>query len=236
MNAGAAMDLADIENGTREVARSQVELREAGKYLYCWRKNTGAYHDLYLALTRVIPVCGQKDKMLAHLKHCIMISPEKLKEIIIEVRSEKENQPPTPLSTPNMAFHQNLPFLGTHQDLASPHHPPTRPLKRKRTSQSNFSLEAPIMWDESTHTEFASDMCKLFVACGFAWNSADNPEMRIFLEKWIPGVRVPGRRVLAGVVLDGEVELVEKTRLKGRWLRTNVTDGRMLQRHRSLHR
>lgn len=64
-------------------------------------------------------------------------------------------------------------------------------------------------WDEAGYIEFSEDLCRLFVACGIAWNAADNTEMWIFLEKWIPGVWVPRRCSLAGRFLDREVEKVE---------------------------
>jgi hypothetical protein len=70
-------------------------------------------------------------------------------------------------------------------------------------------------------------MCKLFVSCGFAWNAASNPEMGLFVSKWILGATVPDRRSLLGRVLDGEVAKVEaqtKERIAGK-MATGQCDG-----------
>ncbi|KAF8148918.1 hypothetical protein B0H34DRAFT_828266 [Crassisporium funariophilum] len=56
------------------------------------------------------------------------------------------------------------------------------------------------------------EVCKLFVACGIAWNTANNPEMQKFTKKWChSNVKMSDRRVLSGRVLDGEVKKIEKT-------------------------
>lgn len=76
--------------------------------------------------------------------------------------------------------------------------------------------------------EFESDLCKLFVACGVSWNSANNPQTHEFAEKWLPDdVSVPDRRILSGRVLDKEVAKVEdriKMAVKGKFA-TGQGDG-----------
>ena len=64
-------------------------------------------------------------------------------------------------------------------------------------------------WPSSHQDEFNEDLCKLFISCGFAWNAASNPEMGLFMSKWIVGVKVPDRRVLSGRILDGKVVKVD---------------------------
>lgn len=156
--------------------------------------------------------------MVAHLKRCEYVPTETLTRIARELQEQKENQPPATPHTSNLSlnwtpFNPTQSFSSPQSSIAGPStfvHA-SRPLKRKRTVESDFD----DAWTERKHAEFSEDMCRLFIACGIAWNSADNPEMRLFLEKWIPGVRVPGRRVLAGRLLDGEVEKIEaKTRDK----------------------
>jgi hypothetical protein len=48
-----------------------------------------------------------------------------------------------------------------------------------------------------------------FVSCGFVWNSANNPQMGLFVEWWIPGAKVPDHKGLSGQILYREVVKVE---------------------------
>jgi hypothetical protein len=75
--------------------------------------------------------------------------------------------------------------------------------------------------------EFGEDFCKLLIAIRAPWNSANNPQMHLFVQKWIPGSVVPDRRTLSGPILDREAMKVEdrlKEKLRGR-LATFTTDG-----------
>jgi hypothetical protein len=75
--------------------------------------------------------------------------------------------------------------------------------------------------------DFSHDLCKLLVSCGISWNAVSNPEMRLFMGKWIPGVAVQDRRILSGQILDGEVKKVEARvieKVKGK-LATGQCDG-----------
>jgi len=54
-----------------------------------------------------------------------------------------------------------------------------------------------------------------------------NPQVQLFVEKWIPGAIVPDRRTLLGPILDREAGKVKdklKLKLKG-WKATFQTDG-----------
>jgi hypothetical protein len=66
-------------------------------------------------------------------------------------------------------------------------------------------------------------MLRLFVSCRFAWNSANNPQMGLFIEKWIPGAKVPDHKVLSGRILDREVVKV-KARTR-EWVQGKVAIG-----------
>jgi hypothetical protein len=93
-----------------------------------------------------------------------------------------------------------------------------RPLtKRPRTSSLNPLLQQ----------EFGEDFCKLLIATRSSWNTAQNPQMRLFVDKWIPGAIVPDRRTLSGPILDREAGKVEeKLKLKLKeWKATFQTDG-----------
>ena len=59
------------------------------------------------------------------------------------------------------------------------------------------------------------------------WNAANNLQMHLFVEKWVPGAIVPDQQTLSGPILDQEAAKVEdrlKLKLKGR-LATYTTDG-----------
>ena len=60
-------------------------------------------------------------------------------------------------------------------------------------------------WDDNRQKLFAADLLDLFVACNFSFNAAENPQLHIFLNKWLPGAAVPDRRKLSGACLDDAV-------------------------------
>ncbi|KAJ7126578.1 ribonuclease H-like domain-containing protein [Mycena crocata] len=96
------------------------------------------------------------------------------------------------------------------------------------TAQLPLSSRNPnIMWDPVKQEEFAEDLCKLFVACNITWNSASNPQLNLFFSKYIPGAKIPDRRVLSGRVLDTLVVQAEdrmKSSVSGK-LGTGQCDG-----------
>jgi hypothetical protein len=103
--------------------------------------------------------------------------------------------------------------------VTSSSNPEIQPLKRSKTS-INESRPADQL-------DFSQDMCKMLVSCGIPWNAVSNPEMQLFMGKWIPGVVVQDRRILSGRILDGEVKKVETKlieKVKGK-LATGQCDG-----------
>ena len=81
------------------------------------------------------------------------------------------------------------------------------------------------LWNPSLQQEFGEDFCKFLTRS--SWNTANNPQTRLFVEKWISGAIVPDRRTLSGPILDREAGKVEeklKLKLKGRKA-TFQTDG-----------
>lgn len=87
-------------------------------------------------------------------------------------------------------------------------------------TQDGRPLKCPKV-GHGTQEEFESDLCKLFIACGVAWNSANNPQTHKFAERWFPAnVLVPDCRILSGRVLDKEATKVEDriaTAVKGKF-------------------
>lgn len=101
-----------------------------------------------------------------------------------------------------------------------------RPPKRLRTSSFNApdgsgsGSSSPVIrsWNQTLQQDFGEDFCRLLIAIRSAWNTANNPQVRLFLDKWIPGAIVPDHRTLSGPILDGEAGKVEeklKLKLKG---------------------
>jgi hypothetical protein len=116
---------------------------------------------------------------------------------------------PSPLPSP-LLFNTSLPLL-----------------KRRRTSSVFEESRLLPSWTSTVQSEFGEDLCKLFVAIRAPWNSANNPQMHIFFQKWVPGAIIPDRRTLSGPILDREAAKVEeslKSKLQGR-LATFTTDG-----------
>ncbi|KAM5539208.1 hypothetical protein V8D89_007081 [Ganoderma adspersum] len=58
---------------------------------------------------------------------------------------------------------------------------------------------------------FEADLCDLFVACNFSFNAAENPQTRIFFNKWVPSTEVPDRRKLSGSCQSDGWKNVTKT-------------------------
>ncbi|KAF8593547.1 hypothetical protein BDV93DRAFT_584914, partial [Ceratobasidium sp. AG-I] len=74
---------------------------------------------------------------------------------------------------------------------------------------------------------FESDLCKLWVANGFAWHAINQPETRIFFQNWISDAKLPDRHKLSGSVLKDEVEAANvamREAVKGR-IATGMSDG-----------
>ena len=68
--------------------------------------------------------------------------------------------------------------------------------KRARVSSFTNPLESSLsltgkVWNSSLQQEFGDDFCKLLIATCSSWNTAHNPQVQLFFEKWVPGVMVP---------------------------------------------
>lgn len=99
--------------------------------------------------------------------------------------------------------------------------------KCQRTIQQNLSVVATKRWTPGQQHSFEKDLCDLFVSCDIRWNVVTNPQMGLFVKKWIPGADLPDRRDLAGSILKEHVREVEgstKERVKGK-LATGQCDG-----------
>jgi hypothetical protein len=178
--------------------------------------------------------------MVPHLAKCTFVAPDIKAIAIQETNSKKSRRGPgdPPMlehseSVPLFAFPSATPSpLPSPLLLATPILNIDRPMKRSRvssftTAPDGSSSLVERMWNPPLQQEFGEDLCKLFIATRSSWNMAHNPQMRLFVEKWIPGAIVPDRRTLSGPILDREAGKVEeklKLKLKG-WKATFQTDG-----------
>lgn len=82
-----------------------------------------------------------------------------------------------------------------------------------RTGPGGRSLKL----SEAGQEEFDRDICDLFVACGFPWNSVTNPILKRFFWRWVPGVVVPSRRTISEhVLLERVIEVEAKAKVDTR--------------------
>ena len=75
-------------------------------------------------------------------------------------------------------------------------------------------------WDRNRQESFASDLCRLLIACNIAWHAVELPYWQFFFQKWLPGCLIPGRLSLSGRILDEEAtKVMDKVKMyvKGRF-------------------
>ena len=195
--------------------------------------------------------------MIPHLAKCGFVAPDIRAQAVTaleELEREKKNRRglPNPLMLERSASLPSLPTIATGSShtgfiSATPSPMPSpllltapgpilnhmeRPLKRNRVSSFTAGPDSSVnlverVWNPSLQQDFGEDFCRLLIATRSSWNTANNPQMRLFVEKWIPGAIVPDRRTLSGPILDREAGKVEeklKLKLKGR-KSTFQTDG-----------
>lgn len=191
-----------------------------------------------------------KQNMVKHLIKCIYVTHDVRARAAEEQRQDAAPRPPAqsaswshgtrppPLITTAMV---NA-WAGPSNSTSITPSPIARPLllsiplnftettsKRRRTS--SFNTESPPAlnrsWTSDLQKEFGEDFCKMLIATRSSWNTAHNVEMRLFVQKWIPGAIIPDRRTLSGPILDREAAKVEdglKLKLQGK-MATFQTDG-----------
>ena len=168
-----------------------------------------------------MPICGKPKQLLAHAERCQLLRPNNLgsnllqetldlNKLRIAQNADKENTAPALLPT----------------QLMPARTPIGPPLKWARTTLLSFRETQGL--GEELQNEFNDNFLKLLVANGSPWLFANNPEMRIFADKWItPGAVIPDRKQLSGRILDKEVKSVEdrmKLKIQGK-VGTGQCDG-----------
>ena len=179
--------------------------------------------------------------MIPHLAKCPFVAPDVRARVVKDSEKESRRGSPNPLILDYSASLPSFPhpLIATGSSPSgftcisgTPSPTPTtpalnhmeRPPKRNRvpsyTAGPDFSLNlVERVWNASLQQEFGEDFCRLLIATRSSWNTANNPQTRLFIEKWIPGAIVPDRCTLSGPILDREAGKVEeklKLKLKGR--------------------
>ncbi|QRW17960.1 hAT family dimerization protein [Rhizoctonia solani] len=115
------------------------------------------------------------------------------------------------LASERMRTHSLTPNTENHSKL-SPHPAPA----------TIYNLLSKEQQDE-----FNFDLCKLWIANGFAWHAINAPETYKFFQKWLPGATLPDCHKLSGPILWTQLEAANTSMhnaISGR-LATGMSDG-----------
>jgi hypothetical protein len=164
-------------------------------------------------------MCGKPKQMKTHAERCLLLKPDALgTNLLTETLQTHQLHITQQANTENIPPSTNQPLLHTHT--------PSGPLKRARTTQLSFGETQGL--DAETQLEFSHDFLKLLIANCSPFLFANNPETRIFANKWmIQGAIVPDRQKLAGCILDNEAKITEdrmKLKIQGK-VGTGQCDG-----------
>lgn len=137
---------------------------------------------LLSAFTVVPPVSGRREGFEAHIRSCNLI------DLKAKARLARESARPPSSSNTNSSRHL--------QDHSSD----------TESASSRGSSPGLTLLSKEQQKRFESDLCKLWVANGWAWNGVIQPQTRIFFRDWVPGAKLPDRHKLSGPILRSEVE------------------------------
>ena len=147
--------------------------------------------------------------MAAHALSCPNLSSQRVKAVAALAEVEKAAEMRKAERRPRVSTNtENIPPAGSTLLRVAP-------ISRSGSTSSHFDsdLESPPakrakktllepIWDAACQEDFAADLCKLFIACGMAWNVAENPQFQLFFEKWLPKADIPDRHSLSGKHLN----------------------------------
>ncbi|KAG8791459.1 hypothetical protein FRC12_009168 [Ceratobasidium sp. 428] len=155
------------------------------------------------AFLAIPSVSGRREGFEPHIRSCKLIDSE-AKASLARERTR-------------LAAHSSPLSSGSAQDGSSDSEASTHP------------AYAPIhdRLSKEQQSELESDLCKLWVANGWAWHSINGPETQAFFLKWFPAVTLPDRHKLSGPILQRELESANssmKHSIGGR-LATGMSDG-----------
>lgn len=180
--------------------------------------------------------------METHLKRCQNITVNDRKKALEDHDAYKENNPSRARQTgpanhvairgsrrlvlsSSATFNHQLQASSSESSLSSFSPSPLKCARTTLSSLDDVDSSLPV-FTAAQQKEFNDDLCRVFVSCGFAWRAVDDPEMHIFMKKWV-GAEVTDRKALGGRILDSEVQRVEartRQRVEGK-VGTGQCDG-----------
>jgi hypothetical protein len=104
--------------------------------------------------------------------------------------------------------------LGISNESVTPKHVTHCTLKHLHMAESSYD-QLPS-WSPEIQKEFDGDFVRCIVANGWAFHCSDNPQTKIFLEKWSRGPPASNHKKLSGAVLDSELGKAEE------WVRQKI--------------
>ncbi|KAF8703671.1 hypothetical protein RHS03_06185, partial [Rhizoctonia solani] len=157
------------------------------------------YHSQ--AIEDIQPICGKIKRLHKHLANCRLVDRGVRSQALL--RSGPNNTRSSNVRTSNSA---NIPMdldIGIFDDENGPALP------------------------SGDQTWFESALCRVAASAGWSWHSLNDPEWIDMMQRLRPDLKVPGRRTLAGRILNDEVNKVmdELRKLVGGRVATGMCDG-----------
>ncbi|KAF8750324.1 hypothetical protein RHS01_09373 [Rhizoctonia solani] len=153
------------------------------------------------AIEDIQPICGKIKRLHKHLANCRLVDRGVRSQALL--RSGPNNTRSSNVRTSDSA---NIPMdldIGIFDDKNGPALP------------------------SGDQTWFESALCRVAASAGWSWHSLNDPEWIDMMQRLRPDLKVPGRRTLAGRILNDEVNKVmdELRKLVGGRVATGMCDG-----------
>ena len=185
---------------------SGERLRKQGKWflISCWSVEVWLIDAT--AETDTTPICGKTETLKRHIRDCEHVSQSAKTKLELENFDKDRDDDDVILPEIQPA--------GTQSSGSA-------------SKQSTFTVTKSKPFKKSQQNEFDADLCKVFVACNWAWLHADNPVFRWFFDKYLPSAHIPDRKTLSGAILNAESQRIndEMKKSLNQQYCTGVVDG-----------
>ncbi|KAI4519678.1 hypothetical protein K525DRAFT_205497 [Schizophyllum commune Loenen D] len=166
-------------------------------------KDTAALRKEAIRATE--PIRGRVDVMKRHIKKCELVK-QAAKDRLAAEEIEKQSD-------------------AAQEDADSSDHPATA--RPPGPIQTLFKVAKNKPFTPAAQAEFERDFLKLLIVMNVAMLAANDPYVKHFFEKYVPGARLPDRKQLSNRILDDEVNHVTAavaSDVKGQYA-TGTVDG-----------
>lgn len=179
-------EIVEQDQGIRTALSSKSELEVAGTLLIALSpQKTRAERRLPLlplARSQMTPICSKPKVLIKHLVECEHVS-EDIKATF--AKSNGDN-------------------AGEEDDDQNGH------IAKKRKVQTNSQVVTKRKWTSEEKKPFQEDLCALFVANNYSFNSIANEQWRKFASKWMDDAPLPSRQFLSGNILKNMASKVDQ--------------------------